>query len=135
MRTEFKRAYLLSVSYDGSGFKGWIKQPSTRTVQQTLEDGIKHLIKKVPFKVLGASKTDQGVHALDQKVLLQLDFDISNLTSFLYGLNKKLPFDVRVKTIQPVANDFNVRQVGQKTYCYTINDHQFDIFKQRYELN
>lgn len=135
MDFEFKQAYLLSISYDGSGFKGWIKQPSTRTVQQTLEDGIKHLIKKVPFKVLGASKTDQGVHALDQKVLLQLNFEINNLTTFLHGLNKKLPLDVRVQTIQPVARDFKVRQVQQKTYCYTINDHEFDIFKQRYELN
>ena len=135
MWREFTQAYLLSLSYDGSSFKGWIKQPSTRTVQQTLEDAIKHLIKKVPFKVLGASKTDHGVHALDQKVLLQLDFEISNLTSFLHGLNKKLPLDVCVNTIQRVANDFNVRQVVQKTYCYTINDHQFDIFRQRYELH
>ncbi|ATG97810.1 tRNA pseudouridine synthase A [Mesoplasma lactucae ATCC 49193] len=132
---DFKYHYLLTISYDGSSFNGWIIQNNKRTIQGELTKALNKLTKKADFSLLGASKTDAKVHALDQKVLLGVDFEIKNLSLFKRGLNRSLPLDVRVNDLITVDKDFKVRDVKQKTYRYTINDQNFDLFTQRYELN
>ncbi|AUF83335.1 tRNA pseudouridine(38-40) synthase TruA [Mesoplasma syrphidae] len=125
--------YLLSLSYDGTDYCGWVIQPKQPTIQGELEKALKRITKTSNFKVLGASKTDAGVHALDQKVLLTIEF-VPNLAQFKSALNKSLPSDIRVIDIISVSESFDVRRVAQKTYHYLINDQIDDIFSQRFEL-
>jgi tRNA pseudouridine38-40 synthase len=83
---------------------------------------------------LGASKTDAGVHANDQKVKLSLNFNIENLATFQIGLNKILPGEIHLEKIKKVSAAFQVRQVKQKTYEYVINTGKFNWKTQRFEI-
>nr|WP_036268797.1 tRNA pseudouridine(38-40) synthase TruA [Mesoplasma seiffertii] len=124
---------LLSLSYDGTDYSGWIIQPNQRTIQGELEKALKAITKTTNFKVLGASKTDAGVHALDQKVLVTLEF-APNLDQFKGALNKALPKAIRITNITKPEAEFDIRYPIQKTYHYIINDQDDDIFSQRFEL-
>jgi len=124
---------LLTLSYDGSNYQGWVKQPHGKSVQDALETGIKRLIKTTEFHLLGASKTDAGVHALGQRVVLDLNFQVENLPSFQRGLNRTLPADLRVLAIEAILDEnFQVRQTKRKVYRYTFDDGNYDVFTQRY---
>ncbi|PPE06114.1 tRNA pseudouridine(38-40) synthase TruA [Williamsoniiplasma lucivorax] len=126
---------LLSLSYDGTNYAGWVIQNNAPTIQAALNKAIKLITKNSNFKTLGASKTDAGVHALDQKVLLTVDFQITDLTKFQKALNKTLPPDIHVNAIAHVDQNFVLReQILIKEYVYVINDQQFDLHHHRYEL-
>lgn len=123
---------LLTLCYDGSNYHGWIHQNNAVTIQDVLESAVKRVTKNKNFKTIGTSKTDSGVHALDQKVLLVIHFK-PILEVFIKALNKALPSDVQILNASFVQPSFNLREVKQKTYSYYINDSEFDIFKQRFE--
>ena len=55
--------YLIQLSYNGSFFHGWQIQPNAISVQQTLEEGLSLMLNEKVIKVIGASRTDTGVHA------------------------------------------------------------------------
>ena len=57
--------YLVDVSYDGSGYFGWAKQPNKATIQGTIESALKAIYKN-EIKIIGSGRTDAGVHALHQ---------------------------------------------------------------------
>ncbi|ATZ16590.1 tRNA pseudouridine(38-40) synthase [Entomoplasma freundtii] len=125
---------LLSLSYDGSGYAGWIIQPHQQTIQGALNQAIKKVTKTTDFKTLGASKTDAGVHALDQKVVLTCAFQPQNLERFQHALNKALPKDLHIQNIEVVDTDFNLHQmVQEKTYRYTLSE-SWVLNQQRYSL-
>ncbi|ASZ08915.1 tRNA pseudouridine(38-40) synthase TruA [Mesoplasma chauliocola] len=126
--------YLLTLEYDGSDFHGWIEQPNTLTIQGELNKAISKVTKRAKFKTIGASKTDAGVHALDQKVILKLDFK-PNLELFKSAINKALPETIHIIEIVFVDSDFNIRSVKYKEYSYTINDFKYDLKTNRFELN
>jgi len=110
-----------------------VKQPHGASVQDAFEKGLQRLIKTADFHLLGASKTDAGVHALGQKVALDLNFQIENLTSFQRGLNRTLPADLQVLDLEEIVDEnFQVRRTKQKVYRYTFDDGNYDVFSQRY---
>ncbi|WP_031542154.1 tRNA pseudouridine(38-40) synthase TruA [Mesoplasma photuris] len=125
---------LLSISYDGTDYNGWIIQPKVKTIQGELTKAISLVTKTNNFKLMGASKTDSGVHALDQKVLLEIEFK-PELSRFQRAINNALPSDIILNSIDFVDDDFSIRNVKQKQYVYTINDRNTNIFDQRFELN
>ncbi|EXU60694.1 tRNA pseudouridine synthase A [Mycoplasma mycoides] len=127
-----KTGILLSLCYDGSNYHGWINQTNAISIQTTLNKAIKKVIKTDQFKTIGASKTDTNVHALDQKVLLIIYFT-PILEKFIKAINKALPSDIKILDAKFVDPNFNIREVEYKIYHYYINDHQFDIFTNRYE--
>ncbi|AGY41227.1 tRNA pseudouridine synthase A [Mesoplasma florum W37] len=126
--------FLLTLEYDGSDFHGWIEQPKTSTIQGELNKAISRVTKNAVFKTIGASKTDTGVHAIDQKVLLDLGFN-PKLDLFKKAINKALPETIKVRSIEEVKKDFNIRDVLYKEYSYTINDKEYNILSNRFELN
>ncbi|ALA97151.1 tRNA pseudouridine synthase A [Spiroplasma kunkelii CR2-3x] len=124
---------LLSIEYDGYDYSGWVKQKNARTIQGELEKaffGICHQ----KIWTLGASKTDAGVHACDQKVLVKLTFQPRHLAFFIKTVSQTLPPNINIKGYQFVAENFSVRTVKVKEYVYTINDQEYDLFNHRYEL-
>jgi tRNA pseudouridine38-40 synthase len=97
----------LVIEYDGTDFCGYQRQPDVRTVQGELEIALESLTKS-PVSVTAAGRTDAGVHAMGQVV----NFYVSErypLTAFQFGLNTKLPHDVRVIAADRVAEQFHAR--------------------------
>lgn len=111
---------LLTIMYDGSKYQGYATQPHKKTIQDVIEEKLS-LLYKGPIKTIAASRTDSGVHALDQKVMYE---DINNVMSvgeIEKALNSLLPDNIVVKEVIEVGDDFHPRYlVKQKTYKYII---------------
>jgi tRNA pseudouridine38-40 synthase len=111
--------YKIVLSYDGTDYFGWQRQPDKRTIQGLVEDAVGRLAGK-PIAVNGAGRTDAGVHALGQtasfKAVLRMDE-----AGILKALNGILPRDVRVDSAEIVPAAFHARKsaVG-KIYRYRI---------------
>lgn len=109
----------LDIEYDGTGYAGWQRQENALAVQQVIEDALQKLL-KAPVVLTGASRTDAGVHALDQVA----HFDTSARIppdKYSYALNTILPPDIRVWASCAAPDDFHARfsAVGKK-YRYQI---------------
>ena len=110
---------LLSVEYDGSGYAGWQRQLTGLAVQQVLEEALEKACGS-PVVVVGASRTDAGVHALSQQVHFDTDSSIPP-EKYPFVLNTLLPGDIRVKSGRAVPPDFHARFLScGKTYTYRI---------------
>jgi tRNA pseudouridine38-40 synthase len=111
--------YKIILSYDGTDYFGWQRQPDKRTVQGLVEDAVARLAGK-SINVHGAGRTDAGVHALGQaasfKAALRMDE-----AEILKALNGILPRDVRVNSVETVPASFHARKSALgKTYQYRI---------------
>ncbi len=110
---------LLTVEYDGTAYAGWQRQINGLAVQQVLEEALAGACGH-PVTVTGSSRTDAGVHALDQKV----HFDTSSgipPEKYPFVLNTMLPPDIRVLEGREVPPDFHARFLTSgKTYTYRI---------------
>ena len=113
------RTLKLTIAYDGTDFAGWQRQASDRTVQATIEDAL------VPIEgsraiVIGAGRTDAGVHAAGQVASVTLKASITT-ADLRRALNATLPGDVRVLSIDETSGTFNAQFAAtRKTYRYTI---------------
>ena len=109
----------LVVEYDGTDLAGWQRQENGPTVQQHLEDGLAQMVGS-HVTVIGASRTDAGVHALGQVANFRTDSDIP-AQGFRRGLNSKLPASIAVVWAGDAAESFHSRfdSVG-KHYRYQI---------------
>ena len=99
-RPFYKRmnTYRITVSYDGTAYRGWQRQENTeQTVQGILEGRISEIVGKKTV-ISGSGRTDSGVHALGQECSLYLEQEI-DMDSFKKQLNLLLPEDIRVLDI------------------------------------
>jgi tRNA pseudouridine38-40 synthase len=114
------RKIKLLLEYDGADYHGWQAQPEKITVQGVLEDRIRQLTGG-PAKVLGAGRTDAGVHALAQVAAFRTEsaHDISTIKK---ALNATLPEDIRIIDVTEVHDSFNPRDNAlRKSYFYIIS--------------
>ena len=110
---------LLAVEYDGTAYAGWQRQINGLAVQQVLEEALSSACGH-PVTVTGASRTDAGVHALDQRVHFDTTCTIPP-DKFPFVLNTILPPDIRVQSGREVPPDFHARFLTSgKTYTYRI---------------
>ncbi|AUM62966.1 tRNA pseudouridine(38-40) synthase TruA [Spiroplasma monobiae] len=123
--------YLFTIQYDGTDFCGWAKQKGQSTIQGELEGAISRVARNSIFRLVGASKTDSGVHAFDQKAWVELNFQ-PNVEGFLKALNSSLPLGIEVTNIEEIRKDFRVRNCKEKTYEYKINVGKNNVFENRY---
>ena len=109
----------LVLSYDGTDFRGWQKQPGERTVQGVIEDTLARLAaKRIP--VMGAGRTDAGVHAAGQAASFRAELSLQR-GDLRRALNALLPDDVRVLSAGPVPPGFDARKSARsKVYRYRI---------------
>ncbi len=112
----------LTIAYNGARFKGWQKG-NGRTVQDTLIAAIQRALPDTPdIRVDGAGRTDAGVHAQGQvaSVVVPRQVDREQL---LRRVNRYLPDDIAVRTIEPADHRFHARyHAVSRTYRYTILD-------------
>lgn len=117
---------MLTIAYDGSGFHGWQKQqppdkPALRTVQGVVEEVLVRLLGQ-PINLLGASRTDAGVHALGQTAQFDARCPIP-IERLAEAINARLPGDVEVRETKVAVERFDViNAVRSKQYCYRIHN-------------
>lgn len=122
--------FLVSISYDGSKYNGYQKQPDGNTIQDKLESVLTSINDKKRVGVSASGRTDSGVHALNQKVHFDLKINISP-ESLKKAMNSLLPKDIYVRDCINVDDNFHARfDVKAKEYIYKINMGEYDpIFK------
>jgi tRNA pseudouridine38-40 synthase len=109
----------LTLQYDGAGFSGYELQPGKRTVRAELEGALQKLFQE-KTKLISASRTDAGVHALGQVVNFSLKNNIQPV-KIVPAFNSVLPEDIRVITAESVSPKFNARfGAKKKEYEYLI---------------
>ncbi len=116
------RNWLLTLAYKGTAYAGWQIQPGSATIQGKLEDALSDLFGS-PIRVSGCSRTDAGVHALDQRATLRLPLTPSiSPENTLRALNGRLPDDIHIIAIDEMPPEFHARYnaVG-KAYTYVIH--------------
>lgn len=117
---------MLVVAYDGSACHGWQLQPGKRTVESELNHALSELLKE-EIQVIGASRTDSGVHALCNVAVFDTSSRIPG-EKFSYALNQRLPEDIRIQSSREAAPDFHPRHCeSRKTYEYRILNREFPL--------
>lgn len=113
--------YLIRIRFLGFRYHGWQKQPGLKTVQAMVERTIAFVLGKTSkFKILGASRTDAMVSAMDFPVELFTCEPVP--VNFLNQLNNNLPADIRANSIEEIDKKFNViKDVLSKEYHYRFN--------------
>ncbi|XP_024922557.1 uncharacterized protein LOC107433367 isoform X3 [Ziziphus jujuba] len=126
----------LLIAYDGTHYSGWQYQQSPPTIQCILEKALIHVTKleRKDLSLVGASRTDAGVHALGQVAHFVTPFNYDSLDSIHAALNGLLPADIRVREISPAVPEFHARfSTESKIYHYKIyNDTVMDPFLRHY---
>ncbi|MFP4697091.1 MAG: tRNA pseudouridine(38-40) synthase TruA [Eubacteriales bacterium] len=121
----------LVIAYDGTNYNGWQIQKNAVTIQQVLEDACQKLFSQ-EIKLIGASRTDTGVHALGQVAVFDVDTTIPS-NRIAYALNTYLPEDIIIQDSQKVRDEFHPRyEAKRKTYEYVIVNQNFMIPQYRH---
>ncbi len=116
----------LVVAYDGTNYQGWQIQKNGNTIEAELNRALRELTGE-EIHVLGASRTDAGVHALGNVAVFDTQARMS-ADKFVYALNQHLPEDIRVQNSCEVPPDFHPRyQETVKTYEYRILNREFPL--------
>jgi tRNA pseudouridine38-40 synthase len=109
------------LAYDGTGLHGWQIQPDTPTVQGRLVEAARALFPR-DVRVVGASRTDAGVHALGQVASLTADSALPPAV-VQAALNARLPRDIRVVAAAAAVPGFDARRAARgKRYAYLIDN-------------
>ena len=116
---------LLTLAYDGTNYCGWQMQKNGISVSQKLEVSLSNIITN--FSILGASRTDAGVHALGQCVHVILSSSLKiPINKLPQVINSLLPEDIRVVAARFVPDSFHpINDAKSKTYNYKIYNAKY----------
>lgn len=110
---------MLTVAYDGTNYCGWQIQPNGETIEGVLNRCLSELLGE-QIEVIGASRTDSGVHAMGNVAVFDTTSQIP-ADKISYALNRSLPEDIRIQKSEEVSADFHPRHCSsRKTYEYRI---------------
>jgi tRNA pseudouridine38-40 synthase len=112
--------YRLTLSYRGTAYAGWQRQENALAVQQVVEEALERLLGH-PARIVGASRTDAGVHARGQAAHLELPAPFPE-RGLVHGANHHLPADVRVLAAAAMPAGFHARRhAWGKEYLYRLS--------------
>lgn len=117
--------YFLEVSYKGTRYAGFQVQQNADTIQGNVEKALTTIC-RTDIRLTGSSRTDAGVHALQN--YFHFDTDVDFKRSWVYNLNAMLPLDIVVKSVIPVPPDAHCRFMAssrQYEYCITTTKDPF----------
>ena len=118
------RRIMLTVAFDGTNYSGWQIQPNKETIEGELNRELSRLLNE-EIKVVGASRTDSGVHAEGAVCVFDTESKIPG-DKFSYAINQTLPEDIRIRNSKEVDITFHPRRVNsRKTYRYRIRHDEF----------
>lgn len=122
---------MLIVAYDGTNYCGWQMQPNGISVESVINEKLSELVNE-QIKIIGASRTDAGVHALGNVAVFDTESRIP-ADKFSFALNQRLPDDIVIRGSNEVDADFHPRHCkSSKTYEYKILNTTFNIPTLRY---
>lgn len=117
---------MLIVAYEGTNYKGWQVQANGITIESVLNEQLSKLLKE-EITVIGASRTDSGVHSLGNAAVFDTNTRIP-ADKISYALNQRLPEDIAVQASFEVPGDFHPRKCNsKKTYEYRILNRRFPM--------
>ena len=113
--------YLIKIEYDGSGYVGWQYQKNGKSIQEKIEKALKKILKK-NIKIIGAGRTDKGVHASGQFANFKSIKKIDNKKKFLSSINFFLrKSSISIVDIKKKKKDFHARfSAKERVYTYYI---------------
>ena len=118
------RNIALTLMYDGTLYHGWQVQKREATVAETLEKALAHIVNH-PVKLVGAGRTDAGVHARCNLAVFDTESRIPP-EKFAHAVNVRLPEQICVRSSIEMPEDFHPRRCSTvKTYEYRIYNAQF----------
>lgn len=123
--------YKLTIEYDGTRYHGWERKRNLDTIQGKIEDVLTRMTGETELNLIGAGRTDAGVHArgMVANVHLKTPIQPEELCS---GLNRYLPEDIAVREVRQAADRFHARyNAAGKTYRYTCSLGK-NVFQRRY---
>ena len=133
--------YLITLSYDGTNYKGYQTQPGLVTIQEQIEKALTKINDSKKTTFTSSGRTDKGVHAKMQCGHADLDINITEY-KLKRAMNSNLPEDIHVIKTEKVADDFHARyNVLEKTYEYYMNIGEYNpiernyVFQYNYKLN
>ncbi|MFA6456581.1 MAG: tRNA pseudouridine(38-40) synthase TruA [Bacteroidota bacterium] len=143
-----KRNFKITIEYDGTDFAGWQRQPNGRTVQEEIEKTLASITQE-SSPVVGAGRTDSGVHARGQVANFYSN-SVFSINDFHRALNGMLPEDIVIHSVEEVNEDFSARYSAKerayryyisqrpaaidRKYCWQLR-YQFDIEKMNRAAN
>lgn len=120
-----KRVKLL-IAYDGTNYCGWQKQINGITVEEVINKTLTELLNE-DIEVIGASRTDSGVHALANVAVFDTETKIP-AEKISFALNQRLPEDITIQGSEEVPLHFHPRYCNStKTYEYKVLNRRFDM--------
>ena len=125
--------YKITLQYDGTEYAGWQIQENALTIQEEIVCSIEKILQE-KINLIGAGRTDAGVHALGQVANFLCSREL-DLFRFKYSLNSVLPDSISVTKIESVDEKFHARFSAKKrSYIYLISNHKSPFFD-RYSYN
>lgn len=119
--------YKITIQYDGTRYAGWQFQENATSIQEVISNSIKQILQE-EINLIGAGRTDAGVHALGQVANFELSKEL-DLFKFKYSLNSVLPDDISIANIEPVDEKFHARFSAKKrSYIYLISNQKSPFF-------
>lgn len=123
---------MLTVAYDGTNYGGWQIQNNAQTIEGVLNRELSDLLGE-EIRVIGASRTDAGVHSLGNVAVFDTETRIP-ARKISYALNARLPDDIAVQDSRIAAPDFHPRRCdSRKTYEYRILNRPFPLPTRRFD--
>ncbi|MCU0614942.1 MAG: tRNA pseudouridine synthase A, partial [Desulfobacterales bacterium] len=118
--------FKLVIEFDGTGYSGWQRQKSDRTIQGEIEKALTTMTQQ-KITLFGSGRTDAGVHALAQTANFKCDTSLTS-EAFQKGLNSLLPADIVIKSCAPAPDEFHARfDAKNKAYRYHILNHHLPV--------
>lgn len=125
--------YFLRIAYDGTSFHGWQRQPNAVSVQQTIEEALSTIFQK-ETAIVGAGRTDTGVHASVMYAHFDCDSQLDNNARFLSSLNRLVGQEISIYDVLKVRPEAHARfDALSRTYRYFVSLRK-DPFRFRYFL-
>lgn len=116
--------YFLQLAYNGENYHGWQIQPNANSVQAELQKALSTILRS-SIEVVGAGRTDTGVHASFFVAHFEYEGKIANYEQLKFKLNSFLPNDIRVDTIVPVDSAMHARfNATSRTYKYFLTNRK-----------
>jgi tRNA pseudouridine38-40 synthase len=110
----------IQLSYRGTAYCGWQRQPNDPSVQQTLEEAFALIIRQ-PVEIIGCGRTDTGVHAHNYTAHTDV-VDVTLTDKLIYQINAVLPMDISIQHIEETTPEFHARfDAIERQYLYHIH--------------
>lgn len=121
-----KKRVCLRVAYDGTAYRGWQVQNNVRTIEGELNKALQEVTGE-EIQVIGASRTDAGVHGLCNVAVFDTLSRIPG-EKFSYALNQRLPEDIRIQKSEEVPPDWHPR------HCHSIKTYEYRIYRAEFSM-